>query len=183
MFMTELEKLGEQHKVLRPWTEIGLRWATKYYIRMDDTDVYVIAMCKILVILLLCRQLRLTVLNPAIRLSWIRSQWETRYIQRSEEIILDLVSTIYRYSPYLNYLIQMRRYRDQNSSTLATPVQPTPVAGGRPPPTRFKVEHSVYEKKATPQAYTVEAEFRKYVSGAISSEETDILQFWEVGLL
>ena len=46
MFMTELENLGEQHKVLKPWTEIGLRWAIKYYIRMDDTDAYVISMCK-----------------------------------------------------------------------------------------------------------------------------------------
>ena len=26
--------------------EIGLHWATKYYIKMDDTDVYIITMCK-----------------------------------------------------------------------------------------------------------------------------------------
>ena len=45
MFMTEWEKLGEQHEMLRPWTEIGLRWAKKYYTRMDDTDAYVITMC------------------------------------------------------------------------------------------------------------------------------------------
>jgi hypothetical protein len=32
MFMTGLEELGKQHKILKPWTEIGLRWATKYYI-------------------------------------------------------------------------------------------------------------------------------------------------------
>jgi hypothetical protein len=46
MFMTELEKLGAQHRVLKPWMEIGLCWATKYYIQMDDTDVYVVMMCK-----------------------------------------------------------------------------------------------------------------------------------------
>jgi len=45
MFMTEWEKLGEQHEILRPWTEIGLEWAKKYYKRMDDTDAYVITMC------------------------------------------------------------------------------------------------------------------------------------------
>jgi hypothetical protein len=44
MFMTEWEKLGEQHEILRPWMEISLRWATKYYIRMDDTEVYVVTM-------------------------------------------------------------------------------------------------------------------------------------------
>jgi len=46
MFMTEWEKLGDQYYILRPWTEIGLRWAKKYYVRMDDTEAYVVAMCK-----------------------------------------------------------------------------------------------------------------------------------------
>lgn len=45
-FMTEWENLGKQHELLRPWTEIGLRWAEKYYVRMDDTDAYVVTMCK-----------------------------------------------------------------------------------------------------------------------------------------
>ena len=31
---------------LKPWTVIGLRWATKYYIRMDDTEAYILSMCK-----------------------------------------------------------------------------------------------------------------------------------------
>ena len=44
--MTEWETLVERHEILRPWVEIGLRWAKKYYIRMDDTIVYVITMCK-----------------------------------------------------------------------------------------------------------------------------------------
>jgi hypothetical protein len=48
MLMMEWEKLGEQHKVLKLWTDISLRWATKYYIKMDDTNAYVIAMCKFL---------------------------------------------------------------------------------------------------------------------------------------
>jgi hypothetical protein len=45
MFMTEWEKLAEQHELLQPWTKIGLKWAKKYYTRMDDTDVYVVTMC------------------------------------------------------------------------------------------------------------------------------------------
>lgn len=44
--MTEWEKVGAQYKELRPWTEIGLHWAKKYYSRMDDTDVYIVTMCK-----------------------------------------------------------------------------------------------------------------------------------------
>jgi hypothetical protein len=46
MFMTEWERMGKAYSVLRPWTDTGLQWATKYYIRMDDTDAYVVTMCK-----------------------------------------------------------------------------------------------------------------------------------------
>jgi hypothetical protein len=47
LFMTEWEKLAEEYSILKPWIEIGLRWATKYYIRMDETESYVVAMCKL----------------------------------------------------------------------------------------------------------------------------------------
>jgi hypothetical protein len=46
MLMSEWDSLGKQHDRLRPWTQIGVSWATKYYIRMDDTDAYIITMCK-----------------------------------------------------------------------------------------------------------------------------------------
>lgn len=45
MFMTTWEKLGEQNSHLKRWTDLGLKWATKYYNRMDNTKAYVIAMC------------------------------------------------------------------------------------------------------------------------------------------
>ena len=32
------------------------------------------------------------VLNPAICLVWIQAQWETEYVQRSEDIILKIIS-------------------------------------------------------------------------------------------
>jgi hypothetical protein len=44
-FMTGLESLGNNYEILWPWTEIGLKWAKKYYVRMDDTDAYIITMC------------------------------------------------------------------------------------------------------------------------------------------
>lgn len=46
MLMSEWERIAEQHECLKPWIKIGLHWATKYYIRMDDTEAYVVAMCK-----------------------------------------------------------------------------------------------------------------------------------------
>ena len=46
LFITQWEQLGEQFGNLKPWTDIGLKWANKYYNRMDDTRAYIIAMCK-----------------------------------------------------------------------------------------------------------------------------------------
>lgn len=77
----------------------------------------------------------------------------------------------------------MRQYHDQKLPAAATVAsgfadQPPPVAG--PPPTRFTLGRSVYERRTSPQAFTVEAEFQKYASGQMSSDQTDILRFWEV---
>jgi len=48
--MTQWEGLATDHPNLKPWTDISLKWATKYYRRMDDTRAYIIAMCEFLVV-------------------------------------------------------------------------------------------------------------------------------------
>ena len=48
LFMSQWEQLGRTHAKLRPWTKIGLKWANKYYKRMDDTRAFIIAMCELL---------------------------------------------------------------------------------------------------------------------------------------
>lgn len=91
------------------------------------------------------------------------------------------------FSSVLSHGSQMRRYRDQKSSTskgamtdpAPPPALPAPVSGVRPAPTRFKVQDSVFDKKSTHSEFSVEAEFQKYTSGS-SLPKTDILQFWEV---
>jgi hypothetical protein len=45
--MKDLEKLGKEYAELKPWTDIVLQWAYKYYSRMDDNDVYVVTMCEL----------------------------------------------------------------------------------------------------------------------------------------
>lgn len=84
----------------------------------------------------------------------------------------------------LSHGLQMHQYRDKKSSmskvaTPDPPPLPAPVSGLKPVPTRFKVQDSVYNKKST-QEFSVDAEFQKYISGSISSEQTSILRFWEV---
>ena len=46
IFMTQWEKLCTKFPQLKPWVDISLQWAEKYYTRMDDTDVYMVAMCE-----------------------------------------------------------------------------------------------------------------------------------------
>jgi hypothetical protein len=46
VFMTEWEKIRATNSRLKHWIDEGMRWAVKYYIRMDQTKAYVIAMCE-----------------------------------------------------------------------------------------------------------------------------------------
>ncbi len=46
MFMTSWERLGDKHTQLKRWVDIGLKWASTYYSRMDNTRAYVVAMGK-----------------------------------------------------------------------------------------------------------------------------------------
>jgi hypothetical protein len=79
----------------------------------------------------------------------------------------------------------MHQYRNQKLSMSKATITDSPVQDDLVPavelaPTRFKVQDSVYKKKSTHNAFSVDVEFQKYILGSISSEETNILRFWEV---
>jgi hypothetical protein len=97
IFMTRWEKLRTKYPELKPWVDVGLKWAEKYYTRMDDTDAYVVAMCKLLPSSLfnleLTTDLLLPVLNPCIRFEWMTRHWGGSYIRRAKTLIINLVST------------------------------------------------------------------------------------------
>jgi len=46
IFMTKWEELHDQYPRLRHWLYNSLKWAQKYYQRMDDTDAYIVTMSK-----------------------------------------------------------------------------------------------------------------------------------------
>ena len=48
--------------------------------------------------MVLTAQLNFSVLNPSVRFTWIKQQWDTNYIQNAKGIILELVSTMYYFS-------------------------------------------------------------------------------------
>ena len=58
-------------------------------------------------------------------------------------------------------------------------VHPVPDPEDEDPPSRFIIKHSAYARKTSVQEFTVETEYRKYVSGNLT-EDTDILKYWEV---
>lgn len=97
MFMTTWELLGDNHPRLKPFIDIGLEWARKYYCRMDLTRAYIVAMG------MFCFQSLLSftdcnwelVINPCVRMSWIRKHWESEYILKAEDIVKDLVRYLY----------------------------------------------------------------------------------------
>jgi hypothetical protein len=85
-FMMQWEHICENHEDTRHWVDVGLSWAETYYRRMDCTKAYVIAMRELVSSLHLHSTLKLytTVINPCIRLSWIRKHWEHEYITDAE---------------------------------------------------------------------------------------------------
>jgi hypothetical protein len=96
LFMTQWETLGSKHPRLKPFIDIGLEWAMKYYSRMDRTQAYIIAMSTHL--LFSCSILNskpdcVLVLNPCVRFSWIQNHWDEIYIADAEAKIKALVRT------------------------------------------------------------------------------------------
>lgn len=46
MYMSKWEKLANDHSHMKSIIQEGLNWVYKYYNQMDNTKVYVVAMCK-----------------------------------------------------------------------------------------------------------------------------------------
>ena len=98
IFITWWEKLCTTYPELKPWVDVRLRWAKKYYTCMDNTNAYVIAMCELLLFFIqilykLTTDLLPSVLNPCICFKWITCHWEGSYIRCAKAMIIDLVST------------------------------------------------------------------------------------------
>jgi hypothetical protein len=77
-----------------------------------------------------------------------------------------------------------RKHLGPVGSDVSQFVQPTRAAPtGRETlrPTRFNVpQPTLHGTTPSPQASSVESEYRKYTSGEVSPEATEILWFWEV---
>jgi hypothetical protein len=93
IFMSQWEQLGQKYPRLSPWIDEGLLWAEKYYRRMDFSKAYAIAMCRCFIVLpKIGLNHFLPVINPTIRMTWIRTHWEQHYIEDAETKIKATVS-------------------------------------------------------------------------------------------
>jgi hypothetical protein len=97
LFMTQWENIGKKFQNLKPWTDIGLKWANKYYNRMDDTRAYIVAMCELSSFYMHIPgsdPALATVINPCICFSWIEREWDDDYKEFAKKTVLDVVSEL-----------------------------------------------------------------------------------------
>ena len=95
LFMQDWENLARKKPQYRAAIEAGLAVAIKHYKRMDNTDAYVIAMCKFLVLRLRVSDVfRDVVLHPLYRMEHVKEFWDHPYDDRAEEAIKKKVSAL-----------------------------------------------------------------------------------------
>jgi hypothetical protein len=77
MIQDTWEKLLNKHhyRNLKGPIEAALANIRKWYQRMDETDVYILAMA----------------LNPIIKLAYIRVSWDQNYIKMAEDLLAETV--------------------------------------------------------------------------------------------
>ena len=95
LFMSEWEALYKDFPRLRPWINVSLKWAKRYYNLMDDTGVYIVTMGEFLnpIFWWIDDISSPVVLNPCIHFRWIKDQWESAFIKYARTTILNIVST------------------------------------------------------------------------------------------
>lgn len=181
LFMTGWEELQDNEPRLRPWLDVGLRWATKYYNRMDDTIAYVVAMrtCLLAVIIPGLKS-SFSVVEPSIRMSWIEDHWDEAYIKRSKKVVLDLVRpNIPASTCVLDHPNQMHSYHKDLPKQRSTENQPhlgdlDAIAA------RLRIKDMGGRRNTRDVVNTVEDEYRSYTKGALTKQGDDPLKFWDV---
>jgi hypothetical protein len=72
----EKHRANPAFRQLHSAIEAGLQNIRKWYRRMDDTDVYILAM----------------VLNPVLKMNFIKATWEPYYVKLATDIIHNAVN-------------------------------------------------------------------------------------------
>ncbi|KIM78715.1 hypothetical protein PILCRDRAFT_56284, partial [Piloderma croceum F 1598] len=160
LFLSKWEDLAVMHPRLKPWINISLAYSIDYYQRMDRTSSYIVAM----------------VLNPAIRMSWIRKHWDPEYIDDAERKVKQILG----------------EYRERVRAKAAAPGVSTSTSAGH----NLVQSHQTSALDSLMQHYglvdemdianrenhdeqTLEQEYQSYITAPLSPRGTNTLKFWE----
>ncbi|CAA7261627.1 unnamed protein product [Cyclocybe aegerita] len=152
MFMTAWERLGEKFPHLEPYTKVGVEWAVKYYNKMDLTKACVIAM----------------VLNPSIRLSWIRKNWDEEFIDEANQTIKDL-------------MVEHHAHANPEMPARRSPATTRQGFGLDELAEHYGLDDLMdFTDNNTCRNQSIDEEFAAYFMAPLSEKGTDILKFWEI---
>lgn len=183
LFMTGWEGLRDSQVRLKPWLNIGLKWALKYYSRMDDTTAHVIAMRTLSYHIFKNTNLAnfSTVVEPSIRMSWIEDHWGDDYIHTAKNTIFDMVRASVSMRTYTDYPNQMRQYHSRLPQEPFAESQPRLLEDFDAIAARLHIKDmgSRRNTRETGQG-TVEDEYNSYVKGVLTKQGDNPLKFWDV---
>ncbi|KIK16439.1 hypothetical protein PISMIDRAFT_113345, partial [Pisolithus microcarpus 441] len=150
LLMSAWETLGETDVCLRPWTDVGLKWAVEYYQQMDNTRAYVISMF----------------VDPTIRLSWIVNYWEDEYVASAERMLLQLMHEYRQKLPQMPISAQKQGKGSVHTiDSLAA---------------HFGIKDMGTKTQPQPQREVMpDNEYYTYVNGDLWDDGSDPLKFWE----
>ncbi|KAG5634032.1 hypothetical protein H0H81_003698 [Sphagnurus paluster] len=154
LFMTSLEELGKATPSLKEITDVGILCATKYYLHMDNSRTYTVAMF----------------INPTTRFSCIEKHWGSVYIRTTKAMLIKIMND---YRACYATLFQ--------ASALAKPAsvhndQMYHVAKRLNLASMLGLDTPVLQVETLT---TVEEEFDTYTC-ALSLRGTDMIKFWDV---
>jgi hypothetical protein len=91
MMIAAWTKLSSTQPRLKPFIDVALLWAEKYYAKTHRTKAYIIAMCKHRRCVVSYDAKLHLVINPSVRLSWMKKHWSTAHFKAAEKIIMETV--------------------------------------------------------------------------------------------
>ena len=153
MFMSSWEQLAEKIPRLKPFIDEGLKWAFKYYERMDRTDAYIVAMT----------------INPAVRTSWIKKHWGADCLEKAEITFRDLMQE-YR----------DRAKPVAPDEDLPTTPAVASVEAWQTLDTQYGLDDMFETVEESGELAMVNEEYEAYVKGPLSKLGTNLLQFWSM---
>jgi len=91
MMIAAWMKLSATQLRLKPFIDIALSWAEKYYTKTHRTKAYIIVMCKHGYLFVSYNAELHLVINPSVHLSWMKKHWSAACVKATEKIILETV--------------------------------------------------------------------------------------------